>query len=495
MKPDFRHEIYRFFARRITGQALSVAQVNSYWSKKAKNFILDHPFHFLKQLFAKINFVFHHSRRHDISSLYRKDQILQEQIPTVPYALISAMALIGMVLSVKAWKETLLLYTVFLAQFGIMLLTYVSDRQRVAIMAIMIFFASKVIDGVLRQRKYLFLAFAIVALAPFLYMPNDVIRDSQYIAERSERYRILIREAFQEREKGNLPHAAKANVMAYSRAPWFPDGAQLVSLRFRPKNFREQALEHTILLQERAPSALFDLAALYLENGKLSEAEEILNDLIDAGYTFNRRYAHSSQPYFYLARIYELRNDSTKAVSALKNALDKNPGDPWVLSHLAALTGEPFYKERLLRYFDDIDAEFLSGQAYLATYSFKEALKSFSYVVENLPEYRNGFIYLSLALGAAGKYDQAAEYYIQALSKGSDHVFHEKETLHIFRAWAGQDPENLKAQYYLGIVLQQFGYYEEALSILKGMIGKHPNSEEIRKNTQWLEQALTTYSE
>ena len=67
-------------------------------------------------------------------------------------------------------------------------------------------------------------------------------------------------------------------------------------------------------------------------------------------------------------------------LNRLKKALEKNPGDPWVLSHLVALTDEPLYKMKLFRYFDEIDAEFFLGKAYLTTGRFQDAVESFSFV-------------------------------------------------------------------------------------------------------------------
>jgi len=494
-QPDFQHVIYRIFVRRIENKPLSITKVNSYWSQKAKNFICDHPVHFLKLLLIKTSFFFHNFRRHDLSNVHWNDQTLQKKIPTIPYALISAMALIGMVLSGKTWKKRLLIYAIFLSQFGIILLTYASDRQRVAIVAVMIFFASETLNSSVQKKKHLLLTLLVILpLFPFLYIKNDLMKDDIYTWNRYTLSSKFMNEARQERKNGNLPLASEKNILSFALAPGFVDNRQLAELSFTPKSFQEQALKIATSLQGQDSSTLFDLAMLFIETGKFTEAESLLNNLVDGSYRFNRQYIQSSQPYFYLGRIYELQNNSSKATATLEKALQNNPGDPWVLSHLVSLTNEQRYKNKLFRYFDDIDAEFFLGRAYLDTGRFEEAVKSFSYVVEKIPEYRKGVIYLSIALGATGKYEQAAEIYLNAIKKRRDPIFREEEVLAIFRRWAEQTPQNPEVTYYMGVILREFGHHEEALKIQQKLLEQYPSKPEVKKNIEWLKKALKSYS-
>lgn len=494
-QPDFQHVIYRIFARRIEDTPLAITDINSYWSQKARNFICDHPAHFLTLLFIKTNFFFHNFRRHDLSDVYWNDQKLQKTTPTIPYALISALGLIGMVFSRKTWKKKLLIYAVFFSQFGIILLTYASDRQRVAIIACMIFFASEALNASVQKNKYLLLTGLVtLVLFPFLYMKNDLMKDDIYTWNRYALSNKFMREARQERENGNLPLASEKNVLSFALAPGFVDDRRLAKLRFTPKSFQEQALKIAISSQEQHFATLFDLAVLSIEAGQFTEAEAILHDLVERNYQFNRQYIQSSQPYFYLSRLYTLQNNRLKAIASLEKALQNNPGDPWVLSYLASLTNDQRYKNKLFRYFDAIDAEFFLGRAYLETGRFEEAVKSFSYVVEKIPEYRKGIIYLSIALGATGNYEQAVRMYLHAIKKRRDPIFREEEVLTIFRKWAEHNPQNAEATYYLGVILREFGYYKEALKIQQKLLEKYPSRLEVKKNIDWLKEALERYS-
>ena len=465
---DIRHVLYRLFLRRISEKPVAVADVNTYWSKKALNFMVDYPLHTFRRLASKITYIFHQFPRHDIPYLYTKADKLVEALPTFPFALISALALIGMILSAKAWKEYFLICMLLFSQLGIMLMTYVSERQRVAVISLMIFLAAGAFQKLLFDgRNRIWIAVLLIFLTPFLYIKNDTIHDELHVVNAAETHTRLKQEAAGHRDKGNLPLAARANAMAYAYAPWYTDDTRLAGLRFPPgETMAGVALETALLFKDPSPSRLFDIATLFVENGRLSDAEAILKYLIDGGYRFNRRFMQSSEPYFHLARIHQSLGNRLAAVTSLKMALTDNPGDPWALSYMSALTGQDVYRDKLIRYFGELDAAFFLGKACYEIGRYDDAINHFSYVVRYLPEYRKTRIYLSLSLGGAGKYRQAAETYVDAIRGKPDAVFREEEVLAIFRNWSSLEPRNEKAKLYLGMVMETFGHYSQAYDIL-----------------------------
>ena len=460
---DFQHVAYRYFPRRIKNEKLTLNEVNWFWTQKGLNFIVDYPLHFFKRLLTKTNFVFHNYRRHDLGSVFWNDQNYLKKLPTIPFALISAMALLGMLLSVKKWRERLVIYAVLFLQMAVMILLYVSDRQRVAIVSLMVFFAVDFLDWLVsnRKKKNVLLGLVVLLIFPFLYFENNLIKDEQYLWHRYSLSNGSMRQAVQERKNGNLELAAQQNALAIAYTPWLIENKRLSGLTFKDKSIEERALEISASFGERHPSALFDLAVIFMENNKLSEAEYILKILSDGGYNFNRQHLQPSLPEFYLARICEQKRDNQGAISYLERALRKNPGSPWVLSHLFALTGEPEYESKIHRYFDKIDAQFFLGKAFLDIGEFNESISYFSYVVEKLPQYRKGIIYLSIAQGAIGKYELAVNNYLEALRLNKDPVFREKEIIGIFKAFAEQNPQDEKAGELLTMVLRQYGHFEQ----------------------------------
>ena len=455
---DFQHAVYRYFARKIKNQSLSLNQVNWFWTRKGLNFIFDHPIHFFKRLLVKVNFIFHNYRRHDLEDVYWNDQKLSTKFPTIPFALISAMAILGMLVSVKKYKERLFVYAVLLWQVGLMLLLYVSDRQRVVIVSMMIFFAVDFLNWMLSKRKNIFVGLLVLVIAPLLYFENQLMKDEGYLWLRYSLADQAMVRASLDRKNGNLTASVQENALSLAYAPWQMEKRQLSGLPCKEKDLKELSLRLAAALGIKNPSSLFDLGVLFLENGKLSEAEYILKILAEEKHEFSRQYAQSSLPEFYLARVYELKGDKTAALSCLEKALKRNPGDPWVLARFFALTGKPAYKRKLSRYFDEIDVQFFLGKALLEAKKYPEAVECFSYVKEKLPQYRKGLIYLSIALGAVGEYQKAVGNYLNALALSKDPVFAEEEIIAVFKKFAEQNPKDPEAKKLLKMVLNQFGF-------------------------------------
>ncbi|RJQ60505.1 MAG: hypothetical protein C4530_07460 [Desulfobacteraceae bacterium] len=455
---DYRHEIYRIFLRRVSEKPISVSESNRYWMSKAKNFIIDHPGRFFSLLLTKIKFFFHGFKRHDIWYLEEKHRRVEEVLPSVPFALISALALVGMILSAGDWKQKLPVYALFFTQFGVMMLTYVSERQRVAIIAVLILFAGEAIQAILRKKRYVLISLFSILLAILLHIPDDLIRDDIHLITRTRLCDSMVARAFEYRRISDSSMAAQANVSAFAFAPWRYENIRLAGIPFMDKSFERLALEAAISFDDETPSARFDLAVLYIADNQLEEAEAILKNLIRGGYRFNRRYTQCSQPGYYLARICQGRGDLSGAVKHLESALERNPGDPWVLSFLNVLTDDDDYRQRLIRYFDEIDAAFFLGEANLYAGVYEAAVKNFSYIVSRLPEYRKGLIYYSLSMAAVGKYHEAAQIYLTALEMRRDYIFKEEEIIRMFVRQLNENPHESESKINLQRILKDFGH-------------------------------------
>lgn len=497
-EPDQAHSIYRFFPRRLTGKQLTSSDVNAYWMEKARNFITDHPVIWLRLLSNKLLYVFHNTRWHDILPIISNDSALQKSfIPTAPFGLISAMALVGIVLSFKAWRRNSIFYAVIVCQIGVMALMYASDRQRVSIISLFIFFSMFFLQALLNKgnslRNKIIMSLVVLALFPFLYIKNDLSNDMVYLRTQFDVAQNTMYEASLEREKGDFPGASEKNALSHAQLPYLLE-SRLSGLGFFGKSYSQCALDmaESLYVDKKCHSSQLDLVTLYLENGNVETAEPIVRDLILRKRRFNRTTCQSSQSYFYSARINEIQGKPNDALSNLKKALENNPGDPWVLSHLAVLTGDSLYKNRIARYFEEIDAEYFMGLAFIDNKQFENAARSLSYVLEKVPEYRNGLIYLAIAFGGMGDFARATEFYAKAMQKKREPIFCENEILHIFRQWAESNPQNTDAKIFLAMALQDFGHYDEALKILIDLHDKNP-AIAINQNIEWLKKVKKSY--
>jgi len=462
-QPDVHHELYRMFSRKIAGKELSVPESNAYWTGKAIRYLRDYPAHALRLVTTKFFHIFHQYQWHDLANAYWNEQALKQSwIPTVPLSLISSMALMGIVLLRRNWKECLLMYALFLCQLVFMLLIYTSARQRVSLLFVMIFFACAALEFVLvnRSQTKSLAALLLLPLVIVFSLQTDWMKEENHLWDRIAQSNRFLSGVYRYRSEGKWNQAAQMSAISLSLAPWLLDSRRPANLPFDPHGFLGMALK---VFQPDDFSSRFDLANLYLEAGKSAEAEKILKELIEDRYQLKRDQYQSSEPDYYLGRAMLLRGQKAEAIRMFQTALIRTPGDPWTLSFLFALTTDPQYRDRLFKYFDDIDAQFILGKALLATAKAEEASRCFEYVVRALPEYRPALVYLAAALGEAGKEHEGARRYREAIRMRADPVMLETQILGMFRRLAEQQPRNFFAQYSYGVVLRQFGHFQEAL--------------------------------
>jgi hypothetical protein len=211
---DRGHIAYRLISRRISGKPLSVAEVNSYWAGKAFNFITDHPVYWGKLVLRKLYAVFNSIRLHDIDQVNANDHTLQKSnIPAIPFGLISAMAIIGLFLSLRFWRERMVLYAVFICQICVMLITYASDRQRISIVALFIFFAASLLYELtgknLSVKQKITAIIAVLILFTFFSLKDDRIKEDLYLRDHVEQAHKLMIGAQRDRKEGRLPQASQ----------------------------------------------------------------------------------------------------------------------------------------------------------------------------------------------------------------------------------------------------------------------------------------------
>jgi tetratricopeptide (TPR) repeat protein len=338
---DYNHASYRRLARIDAGRELTVAEVNRFWAGKAWRFLADEPAEALRRLGRKAFLALHGYRWYDIRGALDADRDLGRRgVPATPLALVSALALVGAALGWRRRRELLPAYALLAAQLGVMLLTYASARQRIALLPALLVFAavgaSRLAEG---GRRALPPAAVTLLLAGLLWRETDLMRE-------------------QDRVTGLPPRATGADP------------------------------------GDDAPSRL-DRAIFLLEDGSLDEAEPLFARLERERYPSLR-----GEPAYFLGRVAALRGRREDAAGFMRLALARAPGHPVVLAQLAALTGEEGYAERVFRYLDGSDARFELGKACLDNDRPEEAVRYLQRVAADLPEDRPAWELLERALTA-----------------------------------------------------------------------------------------------
>lgn len=454
---DYRHELYRVFAGRASQQPLSVPQVNAYWTAKAMAFITDYPGHYGALVLAKLTHVFHDFQRHDIWDIHDREKRIRAVVPRLSFALTASLALAGMAAAAGNWKNLLPAYAAFFLQVAVMLATYVSERQKIAILPLFFFFAAHGLRWLVNTRKPLVPALGILVVACLLAADTDTIADERHLAAGNSRYQELMVRALVQRRDGNLETAAPLNAAALAAAPWMITDTRLAGVPLAGQSIEARALEKALSGPQAMAPDRFDLGLLLLANGRLDEARDVFTRLAAAGRRFNRRYHQSSLPDFYLARICALQHDTAGALAHLQKAVTANPGDPWVLAHLDVLTGEKAYGKRLERYFGSIDAAFFLGLAAYDNQRDQMALAQFAVVEKGLPELRQVLLWQCLVFGRMGRFEEAAARYARAMAMRPDYLFAESDIIAVFSRWAHEQPHHPAARDMLATVKGHFG--------------------------------------
>jgi tetratricopeptide (TPR) repeat protein len=138
-----QQEEERRMAEEALGRKLKPSEISAYWYKRGIRFILSQPLQYLRLELKKVLLLLNTL---ELANNYNFD-LERRLVPVLwlmplPYALISSLALIGIVWGIRHNKGTMLL-ALFAAAYGISLLVFfVLSRYRIPVVPVLILFAS-----------------------------------------------------------------------------------------------------------------------------------------------------------------------------------------------------------------------------------------------------------------------------------------------------------------------------------------------------------------
>lgn len=460
---DYHHAVFRLVARAVTGRDLTPGEANRFWSAKAADFIVDHPRRFAALLARRALHVFNRYRWNDLRTEWAAGRVLDGSwFPFVPFAPLSALALLGLAIGLASWRTFLLPLAVFLNQAGLMVLTYATDRQRVSLYPFFAFFGAVALSRLCtggRWRRTLLAA--LLPLALLFTLDSDLMRDNRRLWEAMSRMGAFVGEARGDRDNLDFAAARVKTARALAIAPWAAETLRPSRLPVAPGELARLAVGELPAPPEDDAPARLDRALLLLEAGRVEEAAAILLELEREGHIFESRNGDSSEPSYHLGRIAFSRGRLDEAVRLMRQALRRSPGHPAVLAQLACLTGDGSWIDQLLRYFDDFDALFYLGRACLETGRVERAVESFGSLVTRFPDHARGQVYYAAALGAAGRDAEAAAMFLSATEERPETVMLEGLILPSLERWArGGSPG---AAYWYAVALREYGRFPGAL--------------------------------
>ncbi len=481
-------DVYRNFARSITGLDLTFSEVNRYWLTKAVHFGKDHPNYLMKMMSNKIRYFFHEYQWHESPVAFGTENYLREfGIPAVPFAIVSALGLTGMFLGWRQWRKWLLIYVAFIWQLLFMIIVNISAQQRIAILPLFFIFMCAAVSAFYSSYKKLIWILIVFPLAWVFFAKTELMNEETWLKRSIRISNQHIANAYRNRTAEQWEEASENASRSLAAAPFLLDLRRPAYLPFIDVDYFSSALAY---IPVDTPQGLFGRGVVCIYANRPGEAEISLREVLKSGVSFKLDQYQSSQPLYFLARSSWLRGNQKEAEKRLRDALVRAPGDPWCLSALAIITGEKSRRNQLFRYFDDIDAQFFLGQAALDFGKTNTAMHSLSYLVGKLPESRRIRVMLAAGMSRTEQFHMAAEIYREALRKSLDPALMEQEILTLFRTLSERNPDDPEGLYMYGFVLRQYGHYIEALEIQR-MAQEKSQSPAIRAEIVELQRVLS----
>ncbi|MEW5850545.1 MAG: glycosyltransferase family 39 protein [Myxococcota bacterium] len=466
--PDAAHALYRTMARRSSGAELGITDVNAFWFNRGLAFLQDHPAHALSRMGHKLLLMLHNQQSHDVIGAYVVEDALRGAAwPRVPTALVSALALMGLVLVLRWWRSHVVVLGLVACQVGAMLVFYVSARQRLTLLPGLILLVGVALGWAWQGRRQALAAVAMtLVLAAPLWLPDDTLQDERHLMLASQAANRMALHAAELRDHGRSDEARQLNVRAAATAPWRLDHVRVADLGF-PEGFAHAALQAHLEMSSEGCAAKLDRVTLALEAGEAALATPLLDEIDAQACHFNRRARQSSEPGYYRAWAALVGGDRPGATNLLREALVRSPGDAFSLALLHAVTGEAEPRTLLERYFSPLDVHVLLATACLRTGSTTCALEHATALRGLWPESRRVALMFAAALSLAGKAEEAVGVYLAAMARSVEPVLYEERILPAFAAWFPAHASEPRAVWAYARTLRQYGRHDDARNVLR----------------------------
>lgn len=154
--PDSAHALFRETARAVSGRPLKPSECSNFWFDYTFNFIKSEPARWLSLELKKFYLFWNKYEVHDIDSNY-KNYITLSKMPLINFGVISVLGILGMLLSLKYYRKTFLLYWIVIIYLATTLVFFVSSRYRAPAAPFLVIFAAYAITyffGLFKEKKF-----------------------------------------------------------------------------------------------------------------------------------------------------------------------------------------------------------------------------------------------------------------------------------------------------------------------------------------------------
>lgn len=369
---DALHVTFRLVASRAIGGAASTDAANRFWAAKAWAFAREHPTAAAGLVGRKLLAAISSHDPWDLISIVRKERELRSML-WIPFAF--ALAFACCALLVREREQLVPAAIVVIFGIAAMAGTYVTARQRNAILPAVAVLAGCGVAALVRRRDRVAAAAAVGALVAgaLLTIESRRAAEDRHIWEAADRARGA---------NARADAARDPDEAAWWRALAYLSGDETV-----PAPSREilHPASQRILAERPADALAFDVAVALARAGQWPEAELIFTKLMERGYIPERRNRVPSSLHYHLARAVLHQGHRERARKLLAAAREDAPGDPDVLALSIAL-GVDGARE-LRRLHDPFTADLALARAMLDAGRPRDAARLIAKLRREVPEW------------------------------------------------------------------------------------------------------------
>jgi tetratricopeptide (TPR) repeat protein len=171
------------FANRAEGRTLKPSEVSRYWMKQGLSFMTGSPGAYVKLLVRKVYLFFDGqelSNNKDVYFFTRYSKLMRvllfKKIIFFPFGLVSALSILGLLLSFRNWRKLFLLYSFALSYMASVVAYFVTSRYRMPVVAVLLLFSVNAVWLLIRffkKREYKTAYASLAALAALLFLCNS----------------------------------------------------------------------------------------------------------------------------------------------------------------------------------------------------------------------------------------------------------------------------------------------------------------------------------
>ncbi len=141
IEPDYAHTLFRVTARRLSGRHLTPSECSKFWMSRTLEYMAAHPWQSLKSFSKKFILFWLNYEVQDLDTNYAYYQTIRTW-PLLPFGLVSALGLVGMIAGRKKFKQAYWPYVMVLIYLLTLMVFFDASRYRLPAVPFLCLFAA-----------------------------------------------------------------------------------------------------------------------------------------------------------------------------------------------------------------------------------------------------------------------------------------------------------------------------------------------------------------